>query len=429
MAKGRVTLVACALLFMLLTVSFSGCLEQTPVNERPVVKIDYPNDGVTVSGIVIFSGTAFDPDGNDSLLTVEVKVDDGKWLEAYGDGNWSFELDTSLYGDGKHEFYTRAFDNVSYSENVELTFFVDNSDKFEDVHRWAVFVATANRPDVKVKLGNGGLTLAEEMASYFINNFGYPANHITILFDDGWVRANNGEGERVVTLQERPERLTGVSYGAATLDTVKSVLNSVVETANQYDDSEVFIWLFNHGVGDPENKLTGGKVLEHSEILVWDGVLSDYQLGDILNPLQAKLCLIVDACYSGGFANRVVFNLPTLLNSGLPEKGRIVITGASKFTTGYASTVTGPLFTQLWFNGIKTGQADGFRKGVFEKGRATHLRFFKDGKVSVEEAFYFARYMLTTKEFKDYRSMQPQMNDRYPGNPPVGNRGEMFLGT
>ena len=44
-------------------------------------------------------------------------------------------------------------------------------------------------------------------------------------------------------------------------------------------------------------------------------------------------------------------------------------------------------------------------------------------------AFYFARYMLTTKEFRDYWCMQPQINDRYPGSPPVRNRGEMFLGT
>lgn len=423
------SLVACALLFMVLTVFLSGCLEQVSVNEKPVVRIDYPGDGATVSGIVIVRGKAFDPDGNDSLLTVEVKVDNGVWKEAYGDGNWSFEIDTSLYDDGRHEVFARAFDNVSYSEKVELTIFVDNSDKYKDVHRWAVFVVTANRPDVKVKLGNGGLTLAEDMASYFINNFGYPAGHVTILFDDGWVRADNGEGERVVTLQERSECLPGVSYGAATVDTVTGVLEKVVETANLYDDSEVFIWLFNHGVGDPENKITGGKILEHSEILVWDGVLSDYELGDILGPLRAKLCLIVDACYSGGFANKAVFNFPTLFNSGLPESGRIVITGASKFTTGYASTVTGPLFTQLWFNGIKTGQADGFRKGVFERGRVTHLRFFKDGKVSVEEAFYFARYMLTTKEFRDYRGMQPQMNDKYPGSPPLRNKGEMFLGT
>lgn len=429
MLNKRFTILAGILSFLILATLFSGCIEQEPINEKPFVIIDYPSDGATVSGILMVRGTAHDPDGNDTLLKVEVRVDNGEWETAYGANEWSFEIDTTVYDDGEHEVYARVYDGELYSETSAVTVFIKNEDRYQNVHRWAIFVATANRPDVDVKLGNGGLYLAEDMAKYFISSYNYPANHITILFDDGWIRANNGEGERVTTLQERTDRIPGVSYGAATIDNIEQVLTRIIETANLYDDSEVFIWMFNHGVGDIENKVTGGKVLEHSEILVWDDVIADNELGEMLSPLHAKLCLIVDACYSGGFANRVILNLPTLLRSNVPADGRIVITGASKFTAGYASSISGPLFTQLWFTGIKTGEADGFKKGVFARGKPTHLRFFRDGKVSVEEAFYFARYMLTTKEFKDYWCMQPQINDRYPASPPLKNRGEMLLGT
>ena len=429
MVDRRAIILAIALLFILTAVAFSGCLEQKIINEKPVILIKYPSDGARVSGIFTISGTATDPDGNDSLLSIEVRIDNGEWKQAYGSSKWSFEIDTTQYENGEHEIQARAYDNVSYSDVASLNIYIDSWDEYQNVHRWAVFAASANRPDIKTKLGNGGLVLAEEMARYFIEHYSYPASHITILFDDGWIRDKNGEGERISTLQERGDRISGVSYGAATLNNIKQVLAGVIDKANAYDDSEVFIWMFNHGIGDEEKKYTGGKILEHSELILWDGVMSDDELGEILSPLHAKLCLIVDACYSGGFANRIIFNIPTLLNSKLPANGRIIITGTSKFTKGYASTTSGPLFTYLWFTGIKTGDADGFRAGLFERGRPTHLRFFKDGKVSVEEAFYFARYMLTTKEFRDYMWMQPQMSDRYPGNPPFRNRGEMLLGT
>ena len=62
-------------------------------------------------------------------------------------------------------------------------------------------------------------------------------------------------------------------------------------------------------------------------------------------------------------------------------------------------------------------------------GRSTYLKIFKDGKTSVEEAFYYARYMLQTDEnFKEYKSMQPQIADRYPLRGRLLSHREMFLG-
>jgi hypothetical protein len=189
--------------------------------------------------------------------------------------------------------------------------------------------------------------------------------------------------------------------------------------------------MFGHGYGDENNTFTGGKILENSAIFLWDDLVTDQELGDLLSGLKSdKTCVIVDACYSGGFAEKTIYNLPTffLLRSDVPRSGRIVISGASKFRLGYASTTEGPLFSLWWFEGIETGKADGFRPGIGKSGRPTHLGIFKNGKVSVEEAFYYARYMLrTVKTLEDYKKMEPQINDQYPRKGPLRSLKEMYL--
>jgi hypothetical protein len=105
------------------------------------------------------------------------------------------------------------------------------------------------------------------------------------------------------------------------------------------------------------------------------------------------------------------------------------MTGASKFTLGYASTTEGPLFSQLWLYGIISGEADGFRPGILKIGRQTFLKIFKDGKVSVEEAFFYARYVLRRNEnLKEYNKMEPQINDQYPRRGIFGSLKGLILG-
>ena len=407
---------------ILITYSFIPKSNSTNFNKKPSVYVDFPKSGEEVCGILTIAGRAVDPDG--SVKSVEIKIDDGDWFLIDTACNWSYSIDTRNLENGYHNIYIRAWDGTSYSDTLKLEVLVDN-EFAENVHKWALFVAAANIEDIDVKLGNGMLKIAEDMARYFIDDLGYPANHITILFDDGWIRDKNGEGKRLMTLQERADRIRYVSYGPATKEFFFSSLENVIREANRFEDSKVFIWISGHGIGDPDKKITGGKILKRSEILLWDDVLEDKELGDVLSDLHAKLCIIVDSCYSGGFANRVIFDLPSLLKSGIPKDGRIVITGESKFSIGYASNVSGPLFTQLWFEGLRTGKADGFRE-VFGIARKPLLNMFKDGRVSVEEAFYYAKYMLR-KEYRDFFWMQPQMNDMYPHRFPF-NVGQMFLG-
>jgi len=64
-----------------------------------------------------------------------------------------------------------------------------------------------------------------------------------------------------------------------------------------------------------------------------------------------------------------------------------------------------------------------------EGGEKSAIKIFKDGKVSVEEAFYYARYVLRTdKNLDDYSKMEPQINDQYPRKGPLGSLRGMILG-
>ncbi len=409
------------LIIVLLVFSvFSGYFSEEKVyNDKPTVKIQYPTDRATVSKIVTISGIATDPNGDQTIKKVEIMINE-TWIEVEGTSRWSYTWNIFNLQDGFYNISARAWDGAVFSDFHEIKVRISNVEIVEsDSHKWAVFIVAANFPeDEESKLGNGGLYLAEEMVEYFIKNCSYPTSNMFILFDDGWVRNNSGLGERIQTLQERYHKYD-ITYSAATKNIVLYTLEHIVNESNRFEDSEVFIWISSHGCGDNENTLTGGKLFERSAFFLWDEeIMTDKELGDALANLKSrKTCVIVDACFSGGFADKTILSFPELFifESDIAKPGRVVIAGTSKFRIGYASLEYGPLFTQLWFEGVRTGDADGFKSGLRDNGRPTRLDLFKDGGVSVEEAFYYARYVLkNTDELKDYNTMEPQINDQYP---------------
>jgi len=412
----------------------SGCIgEEEPTNTPPQIIITYPLPDSIVSSLVMISGEASDVDGDHTLQHVEVKINDFEWTIVEGTTQWDYSWNTYENVERKYFVQARCFDGDDYSEIVKIEVEVVNPEVVEsDSHKWALFIAAANFPDAdENKLGNGGLYLAEDIAAYLIEKCSYATANIMILFDDGWIRAENGLGEKIETLQQR-EHTYDITYGGATKQNVVDAIDRIVNQSNKYRDSELFLWIFNHGYGDLNNSLTGGKIFESSQIYLWDDLLSDRDLGKLLTPLNSKKqTIIVDACFCGGFADKTIFNIPTsmLFKSGIPRTGRVVITGASKFRVGYASTTRGPLFSLLWLEGLTSGDADGFRPGLLDRGRQTKLNIFKDGKVSVEEAFYFARYQLANDDtFADYDDMEPQINDRYPRRGIFGSYKGLILG-
>ena len=353
---------------------------------------------------------------------------------AEGTINWSYDWGTYQFDDGPYNINIRCWDGKEYSDIVEITVIVKNPEtKESDSHKWAIFISAANYPiNNESKLGNGGLNLAEDMAGYFIENYGYSTSNIYILFDDGWIREDNGYGNQIETLQQRHHEYD-INYAGATKENVIIILNHIIEESNRFADSEVFIWIYGHGYGNENDEYTGGKILENSAVFLWDEMISDRELGEILYDLRSeKTCIIIDACFSGGFADKIIYNFPTffLMRSDIPNSGRIVLTGSSKFRPGYASTTRGPLFTIIWFDGIKTGEADGFKSGFLNMGKPPSFGFNKDGKVTVEEAFYYASYMIRTdKNLDDYNRMEPQINDQYPHRGFLRSLKGMLLGN
>ena len=398
----------------------SGCIENgDQKNNIPQVMITYPTINQYITSIVKITGTAFDKDGDNQISLIEIKINGSDWIEVDGTDEWSYDLNTYEYKDGSTTIYARSWDGNSYSEIDEVTVQIQNPETSEsDESKWAVFVFAGNYPtDNDSKLGNGGLYLAEDMAAYFIEELNFPTSNIFILFDDGWIRDDNGYGRRIEPVEQRTHQYD-VHYSGATEENVQTIIHQVVEGASHQPDSEVFLWFAGHGAGDDNNKWTGGKIMERSTLFLWDGSLSDRVLGDMLYSLRAdKTTIIVDACFSGGFADKTIYNLPTfiLLHSRITGPGRVVMSGASKYRSGFASTTKGPLFSYLWFEGLKTKEADGFQPGLLSIGKPPDLLTRRDRKVSVEEAFFYARYVLREDESLDaYKSMEPQINDQYP---------------
>ncbi len=407
--------------------------EEKVYNDKPTVKIQYPIDGSTVTKIVTVSGIANDPNGDQTIKKVEIMIDE-TWFEVEGTSKWSFTWNILNLQDGFYNISARVWDGAVFSDIDKITVKVFNPEVIDsDSHKWAIFLIAANFPeDEESRLGNGGLYLAEEMAEYFVKNYSYPTSNIFILFDDGWIRGNNGLGEKIQILQQRYHKYD-ITYSAATKEIFLSALKHIITESNKFDDSEIFIWISSHGYGDNENSLTGGKLFERSAFFLWnDDIMTDKELDDALTYLKSrKVCIIVDACFSGGFADKTILSLPEnfVFKSSISSPGRVVIASTSKFRVGYTSLQYGPLFTQLWFEGIKTSDADGFKPGLFDIGRPTRLNLFKDGSISVEEAFYYARFVLKNSEvLKDYNNMEPQINDQYPRAGNLFNNRGLILG-
>jgi len=96
-------------------------------NNPPTVDITYPFDGDTVSGTITITGTASDPDGNQDLQKVEVKIDTGGWMLATGKTSWNHNWDTTAFSNGLHTISARSYDGQDYSNIDQVTVTVYNA--------------------------------------------------------------------------------------------------------------------------------------------------------------------------------------------------------------------------------------------------------------------------------------------------------------
>ena len=97
-----------------------------PLNPEmlPVVNVSYPIPDSKLSGTVEINGTAFTPEG--TLQKIEIKIDDGDWVQVIGTNTWEYYWDTTQVSNGPHKIYLRAFNGSDYSPEENITIIVDN---------------------------------------------------------------------------------------------------------------------------------------------------------------------------------------------------------------------------------------------------------------------------------------------------------------
>lgn len=94
--------------------------------QPPLVSILTPESSAPYKGKVKFSGTARALAAGRTIRSVQWQVDNGAWLNAAGNENWSFEWDTAGASRGAHTLRVRSFDGTNYSLPAERTVRVDN---------------------------------------------------------------------------------------------------------------------------------------------------------------------------------------------------------------------------------------------------------------------------------------------------------------
>jgi hypothetical protein len=109
-------------------------------NHRPEVRIDHPHSGEQVQGAVLVHGRAWDPDRDDKVTGVWVRIDEGEWHLAKDLTDnaswfiWGWVWDTTKYDNGVHRVCAKAFDGDLYSELSCIELKVENPDTRPKVH-------------------------------------------------------------------------------------------------------------------------------------------------------------------------------------------------------------------------------------------------------------------------------------------------------
>jgi hypothetical protein len=102
------------------------------LNAPPFCEISSPGEGDTLADWVTFRGNATDPDDNDSLLDMEVRLvridgdHDSGWMPIEGNVNWSFDFNTSTVLNGEYRFEARSYDGRAYSNIEYITVTIEN---------------------------------------------------------------------------------------------------------------------------------------------------------------------------------------------------------------------------------------------------------------------------------------------------------------
>jgi hypothetical protein len=92
------------------------------VNQPPGIAITSPMQGAVVSGTIMIQGTASDPNGDDTIQDVKIKIGQGSWTTASGTTSWQHTWDSTSVPDGNHTIHARVSDGqLSNTTLVNVT--------------------------------------------------------------------------------------------------------------------------------------------------------------------------------------------------------------------------------------------------------------------------------------------------------------------
>ncbi|MCK4444680.1 MAG: right-handed parallel beta-helix repeat-containing protein [Thermoplasmata archaeon] len=115
------------------TISVSQTVDDSP----PDCWITTPNTGEELSGISTVSGGAWD---DIEVQRVEIRIDEGSWVQVTGTTLWDYSWDTTTVPNGEHTIYARAYDGNHYSEEANVTGIVINPTPEADDWIWVAAV-------------------------------------------------------------------------------------------------------------------------------------------------------------------------------------------------------------------------------------------------------------------------------------------------
>ncbi len=92
------------------------------VDQVPEVAITSPATGGTVMADFQVDGTASD---DDALDKVEVRIDDGAWMDVTGTDTWEYIVAIASQFSGSHTLEARSYDGEQYSDVASIAFTID----------------------------------------------------------------------------------------------------------------------------------------------------------------------------------------------------------------------------------------------------------------------------------------------------------------
>lgn len=108
--------------------------------QLPVCEIEHPVDHARVHETSVISGSALVENG--TIEKVEIRIDDGPWIEAHWNTSWSYEWHTEEVENGEYTIFARSFDGSNHSLEVNVTVDVHNPTE-EEMFYGEIFFWTA----------------------------------------------------------------------------------------------------------------------------------------------------------------------------------------------------------------------------------------------------------------------------------------------